>query len=81
MFDYMMLKKIREQRGMSGESLVRALFLDGLCITRQTIFNWEKGTTCPNSKELSHLAYVLDVSVGDFFKKEKTKKRSDQNGE
>ena len=56
------LKRIRERRGMSQETVAAQLHT-----TRQTISNWERGQTNPSIDDLMKLAGFFQVGVDELI--------------
>lgn len=56
------LKRIRERRGMSQETVAAQLHT-----TRQTISNWERGQTNPSIDDLMKLAEFFQVGVDELI--------------
>ena len=56
------LKRIRERRGMSQETVAAQLHT-----TRQTISNWERGQTNPSIDDLMALAAFFQVRVDELI--------------
>lgn len=56
------LKRIRERRGMSQETVAAQLHT-----TRQTISNWERGQTNPSIDDLMKLAEFFQVHVDELI--------------
>lgn len=54
--------KLRKKKGLSQEDLAFEIN-----VTRQTISNWELGSTSPNPEQLKLLSRVLDVSVDELI--------------
>lgn len=58
--------KLRKQQGLSQEQLG-----EKVNVTRQTISNWELGSTTPNPEQLKLLSKVLNVSIDELLNNEK----------
>ena len=56
------LKRIRERRGMSQETVAAQLHT-----TRQTISNWERGQTNPSIDDLMALSAFFQVGVDELI--------------
>ena len=66
---------LRKQKGLSQEKLA-----EQINVTRQTISNWELGTTAPNPEQLILLSKALDKSI-DYLVGNETKSVSDKKQE
>jgi len=56
------IKKLREEKGLSQESLANDLF-----VTRQAVSRWEMGDTTPNIETLKMLSKYFDVSINTLL--------------
>ena len=56
------IKKLREEKGLSQESLADKLF-----VTRQAVSRWEMGDTTPNIETLKMLSKYFDVSINTLL--------------
>lgn len=56
------IRSIRESRGLSQEEL--AIKLN---VVRQTVSNWERGLSVPDSDMLISISEALDASVGTLL--------------
>ncbi len=56
------IKRFREEKKMTQDELA-----DKLCVTRQAISNWERGTTEPDIDTLDTLAQALEVTVEELI--------------
>ena len=54
--------KLRKKKGYSQEELA-----EKLDVTRQTISNWELGSTQPNPEQLKGLSKILNVSIDEML--------------
>ena len=54
--------KLRKEKGYSQEDLA-----EKLNVTRQTISNWELGSTQPNPEQLKGLSKILNVSIDELL--------------
>ena len=54
--------KLRKEKGYSQEDLA-----EKLDVTRQTISNWELGSTQPNPEQLKGLSKILNVSIDELL--------------
>ncbi len=54
--------KLRKEKGYSQEDLA-----EKLGVTRQTISNWELGSTQPNPEQLKGLSKILNVSIDELL--------------
>lgn len=54
--------KLRKEKGYSQEELA-----EKLDVTRQTISNWELGSTQPNPEQLKGLSKILNVSIDEML--------------
>ena len=54
--------ELRKQKGLSQEELG-----EKLDVTRQTISNWELGTTSPNPEQLKKISKEFNVSIDDLL--------------
>ncbi len=54
--------KLRKEKGYSQEELA-----EKLGVTRQTISNWELGSTHPNPEQLKGLSKILNVSIDELL--------------
>ena len=54
--------KLRKEKGYSQEDLA-----EKLDVTRQTISNWELGSTQPNPEQLKGLSKILNVSIDEML--------------
>ena len=54
--------KLRKEKGYSQEELA-----EKLDVTRQTISNWELGSTQPNPEQLKGLSKILNVSIDELL--------------
>ncbi|MBQ2011758.1 MAG: helix-turn-helix domain-containing protein, partial [Bacteroidaceae bacterium] len=59
------VKNYRKAKHLSQED-----FAMKLCVVRQTVSKWEKGTSLPDVQMLLKIAEVLDVSVNDLLNDE-----------
>ena len=57
--------ELRKKRGFTQEQLG-----DKICVTRQTISNWELGETFPNPEQLKSLSKILNVSIDELLDNE-----------
>lgn len=62
-FDIVRLRKLRKRAGHSRRSLASAV---GVC--EATVGRWEQGRTEPSASQLGHLAGLLGVKVGQFYR-------------
>lgn len=56
------IKKYRKQAGISQQSLA-----DQLCVTRNTVINWESGKYRPDADLFPPLCRLLGISLNDLF--------------
>lgn len=56
------LKKLREDKGLSQEELA-----EHLLVTRQAVSRWENGETTPNTETLKLLSKEFDVSINTLL--------------
>lgn len=61
------LKKCRERMSLTLDELSRDLEKAGLNISRQTILNWETGTSAPDGNDIAILSKFFDKPVQYFF--------------
>ena len=61
------IKKIRTESGMTQEDLA-----EKMCVTRQTISNWETGKSQPDIETLTELAEVFSVDITEMIYGRKT---------
>lgn len=61
------LKKCREEKGLTQTDVIFKLYEKGVRISRQTLINWESGSTTPNANEAQVLASILDQPIEFFF--------------
>lgn len=54
--------ELRKRKGLSQEQLG-----EKVCVTRQTISNWELNETAPNPEQLKLLSSVLNVSIDELL--------------
>ena len=67
-FDGSMIGEQRAMLGISQDDLVfRMRSLGSRKVTKQTVGNWEHGTTTPAADFLPYLASVLECDVSAFF--------------
>lgn len=57
-----LLKKLREQKGMTQDQLAKELFVD-----RTLVNKWEKGVTCIPSGHLKKISDIFDVSLEELI--------------
>ena len=69
------IQTLRKKKGLSQEKLA-----EKINVTRQTISNWELGTTAPNPEQLILLSKALDKSIDGLVGNE-TKPVSAKNTE
>ena len=67
MFCYNKIKALRDEKKWTLGDIVFELAKKNHRYTRQTILNWETGSTEPNASAIACLADVFGVEVGDFF--------------
>ena len=58
----LLLKKLRQQKGMSQEWIARETY-----VVRQTVSKWEKGLVSPRVEDLLRLSSLLDVSINQLL--------------
>lgn len=63
------LKRAREAKGITQQSLAERLF-----VTRQTVSRWECGNRYPNLFTVRKIAELLDVSIDTLLSREEMKK-------
>jgi len=73
-FNYGLLRFLREQLGLSMPEVVRRLYALGFTISDDTYQNWELGEYSPDAKDLPYLAKVLGAEPDDFFYQPKNNK-------
>lgn len=56
-------RRLRKARG----KLTAEAFAVAVGVTKQTVYNWEKGSSEPNAKQLSAIAAATRRSIGWFF--------------
>lgn len=62
------LRQLRDQRKFSLNELSRQLYAqNGVRISGQTIYNWERGAHSPQSEQLHHLAVFFKKPMEYFF--------------
>ncbi len=67
---------LRKQRGLSQEKLAEQIH-----VTRQTISNWELGTTAPNPEQLLLLSRALNKSIDELLDNEIPTETVSEKGE
>lgn len=68
MFDYKVLRRLRENKGLSSGDLVFDLHRLGLRISHPTLINWEKGRTEPKISQVYRLSKFFGVPLEKFCK-------------
>lgn len=67
-FNYGLLRFLRDDKNLSRNDLIINLGKIGLEITSVTLANWEEGKTSPDANDLPKLAEVLGCAVEDFYR-------------
>ncbi len=62
------IKEMREKNGLSQQEFAKMI-----CVSRSTISMWETGRTSPTAKRCLKVALVLNCTVDELLKEEKTK--------
>ncbi|CAK1251040.1 DNA-binding transcriptional regulator [Fructobacillus evanidus] len=65
------LKRVRQQKKMSQQTLANLLF-----VTRQTVSHWENGKNYPDFNLLIRLADILDLSLDELLREDEEMKDS-----
>ena len=68
-FNYKMLKRYRQDLGMSQENFLFEIGKFGLRITRETLRAWETGKTSPTAKDLATIIQFFGKPIYTFFNK------------
>lgn len=73
MFYNSKIRALRQNRNWSLADIVFELAKLSHRYTRQTILNWETGSTEPKASNVAHLAEVFGVPVQSFFEQKDSK--------
>lgn len=69
-FDPNAMKDIREALGLSYQGFSERLAHFGVCVSDNTIRNWEAGRTSPNAKALEAICNATGCPTARFFPSE-----------
>ncbi|MDD2703562.1 MAG: helix-turn-helix transcriptional regulator [Candidatus Omnitrophica bacterium] len=68
MFSHEILKKVREEKGLSLDGLATELGKTGFRVSRQTVWNWESGRHVPDANAIVALSEFFRKPLEYFFK-------------